>query len=107
MRSCCVTCATAELLPATLGLPGLPKRAGLADASADCRVPVMRVFAREWFSWRGGFLSSRRRVRWLGGNRQRTADGRVRTRIAMIVALARKLLIALWRMVRTGEMPDG
>jgi transposase len=25
----------------------------------------------------------------------------------MIVALARKLLIALWRMVTTGEMPDG
>ena len=25
----------------------------------------------------------------------------------MIVALARKLLIALWRMVRTGEVPQG
>jgi transposase len=25
----------------------------------------------------------------------------------MIVALARKLLIALWRMVTTGEMPIG
>ena len=25
----------------------------------------------------------------------------------MIVALARKLLIALWRMVRTGEIPQG
>ena len=25
----------------------------------------------------------------------------------MIVALARKLLIALWRMVTTGEVPDG
>src|SRR3954454_935258 len=43
-------------------------------------------------------------VRWY---RERTADGRTRTRMAMVVALARKLLIALWRMVRTGEMPDG
>jgi transposase len=25
----------------------------------------------------------------------------------MIVALARKLLIALWRMVNTGEVPQG
>ena len=25
----------------------------------------------------------------------------------MVVALARKLLIALWRMVRTGEVPHG
>jgi transposase len=25
----------------------------------------------------------------------------------MIVALARKLLIALWRMVTTGEVPEG
>ena len=43
-------------------------------------------------------------VRWY---RERTADGRGRTRMAMIVALARKLLIALWRMVKTGEIPDG
>jgi transposase len=28
-------------------------------------------------------------------------------RKTMIVALARKLLIALWRMVRTGEVPQG
>ena len=29
------------------------------------------------------------------------------TRKVMIVALARKLSIALWRMVTTGEMPEG
>ncbi len=28
-------------------------------------------------------------------------------RKTMIVALARKLLIALWRLVTTGEVPDG
>jgi transposase len=39
--------------------------------------------------------------------RQRTADGRKTTRKTMIVALARRLLIALWRFVTTGEAPEG
>jgi transposase len=39
--------------------------------------------------------------------RARTADGRKDTRKTMIVALARKLLIALWRYVTTGEVPAG
>ena len=39
--------------------------------------------------------------------RARTADGRKDTRKIMIVALARKLLIALWRYVHTGEVPGG
>lgn len=37
----------------------------------------------------------------------RTADGRGGTRKTMIVALARKLLIAFWRLVTTGEIPKG
>jgi transposase len=39
--------------------------------------------------------------------RARTADSRVGTRKTMIVALARKLLIALWRFVTTGEPLEG
>src|SRR6516162_2474461 len=39
--------------------------------------------------------------------RARTADARGRTRKIMIIALARKLLIALWRLVTTGEAPAG
>ena len=39
--------------------------------------------------------------------RARTADARGDTRKTMIVALARKLLIALWRFVSTGEAPEG
>jgi transposase len=39
--------------------------------------------------------------------RARTADRRGGTRKTMIVALARKLLIALWRMTMTGEVPSG
>jgi transposase len=29
------------------------------------------------------------------------------TRKALIIALARKLLVALWRLVTTGELPHG
>ena len=39
--------------------------------------------------------------------RARTADSRRGTRKTMIVALARKLLIALWRLVTSGEPPEG
>jgi transposase len=39
--------------------------------------------------------------------RRRTADGRGGTRKTMIVALARKLLIALWKLVTTGDAPAG
>lgn len=39
--------------------------------------------------------------------RARTADARGATRKTMIVALARKLLIALWRLVTIGEVPHG
>jgi transposase len=39
--------------------------------------------------------------------RMRTAGARGGMRKTMIVALARKLLIALWRLVTTGEAPVG
>ena len=39
--------------------------------------------------------------------RERTADARGGTRKTMIVALARKLLIVLWRLATTGEAPAG
>jgi transposase len=40
-------------------------------------------------------------------HRARTADARGGTRKTLIVALARKLLIALWRLATTGEVPAG
>jgi len=43
-------------------------------------------------------------TQWFQG---RAADRRPGTRKTMIVALARKLLIALWRLVTTGEVPQG
>ena len=39
--------------------------------------------------------------------RARTADARGATRKTIIVALARKLLVALWQLVTTGEVPEG
>ena len=39
--------------------------------------------------------------------RMRTADARRGTRKSAIVAVARKLLIALWRFVTSGEIPIG
>jgi transposase len=39
--------------------------------------------------------------------RARTTDARGATRKTLIVALARKLLIALWRFAATGEVPQG
>src|SRR4051812_7605061 len=43
-------------------------------------------------------------ARWY---RARTADGRGATRKTLIVALARKLLIALWRLATTGDLSQG
>jgi transposase len=43
-------------------------------------------------------------ARWY---RARTADARGTTRKTMIVALARKLLIALWKLATTGVAPEG
>jgi len=50
------------------------------------------------------FQKDSRLVRWF---RERTTDGRKTTRKTMIVALARKLLIALWRLVTIGEITEG
>jgi transposase len=67
-------------------------------------------------NWRVRYSSLQLAWRWLHHQkgsalaqwyRQRTADGRGDTRKKMIVALARKLLIALWRYVTTGELPAG
>ena len=37
----------------------------------------------------------------------RTTDARSTTRKTLIIALARKLLVALWRLVTIGEVPHG
>jgi transposase len=56
-------------------------------------------------AWR--FLMFQKESRLALWHRARTADSRSGTRKTMIVALARKLIIALWRFVTTGEPLEG
>jgi transposase len=56
-------------------------------------------------AWR--FLVFQKNSTLAQGYRARTEGVRATVRKTMIVALARKLLIALWRMVTTGEAPEG
>src|SRR5436309_4109608 len=57
------------------------------------------------FAWRFlRFQKDSALAQWFAA---RTADRRASTRKTMIVALARKLLIALWRLATTGEASDG
>ena len=89
------------------GLTGAPDESGkrrrdkgLAKAgSARVRRGMIQL------AWR--FLLFQRDSALAQWYRARTADARGGTRKTMIVALARKLLIALWRMVTTGEAPEG
>jgi transposase len=56
------------------------------------------------FAWR--FLLFQRESELAGWFRSRVEEGGKR-RKTVIVALARKLLVALWRLVRTGDVPRG
>jgi transposase len=55
------------------------------------------------FAWR--FLNHQKDSTLAQWFQERVAGGKKRK--TMIVALARKLLIALWRFVITGEVPQG
>jgi len=89
------------------GITGAPdesgtrrRQKGLARAG---NARVRRVMLQ--LAWR--FLRFQKEsalVKWF---QARTADGRITTRKTMILALARKLLIALWRLATTGEVPQG
>ena len=57
------------------------------------------------FAWR--FLRHQPQSALAQWFRQRTQDGRRTTRKTMIVALARKLLIALWQLATIGTVPQG
>jgi transposase len=57
------------------------------------------------FAWR--FLMFQKDSALAQWYRARTADARGATRKTMIVALARKLLVALWKLVTTGAVPQG
>jgi transposase len=89
------------------GLTGAPdesgakrREKGLAKAGNDrVRRGVLQL------AWR--FLRFQEASALAQWYRVRTADARGATRKTMIVALARKLLVALWRMATIGEVPEG
>ena len=89
------------------GLTGAPdesgkrrREKGLARAgNARVRRGMIQLAWRFLFFQKDSAL-----VRWY---HTRTADGRGDVRKTMIVALARKLLIALWRFVTQGDVPEG
>jgi transposase len=89
------------------GLTGAPdesgsrrREQGLAKAgSARVRRGMIQLAWRFLLHQKDSALA-----RWY---RARTADARGGTRKTLIVALARKLLIALWSLVTTGATPDG
>jgi hypothetical protein len=82
-------------MPASLAHP---TRAAENVGRKGWPVPAMIEFGEAWSNWRGDYLAQ-----WY---RARTENARG-ARKPMIVALARKLLIALWRFVRQGVVPDG
>jgi len=89
------------------GLTGTPdesgskrREKGLARAG-NARVRRGKV----QLAWRWLMFQNRSELtQWY---RARTASAKPALRKTMIVALARKLLIALWRYVTTGEVPAG
>jgi transposase len=91
----------------SVGLTGAPdesgarrREKGLARAG-NARVRHVMI----QLAWR--FLSFQPQSALAQWYHERTRDGRALTRKKMLVALARKLLIALWRLVTTGVVPEG
>jgi len=79
---------------------GLNREQGI-DRAGNVRVRAMAIeIAWGWLRWQPQSELSR----WY---RERFGAGNSRSRRVGIVALARKLLVALWRYLETGQMPAG
>jgi transposase len=89
------------------GLTGAPDESGQRRREKGlARAGNARVrFGMILLAWR--FLQFQKESALAKWFLERTSDRRPGTRKTMIVALARKLLIALWALVNTGEVPDG
>ena len=92
---------------AFVGLTGTPFRSGGMEReqgvskSGDKRVRgLMMQLAWRWLKFQSDSALSRWYV-------ERVGDAKGRIRKIMAVALARKLLVALWRYVQTGVIPEG
>jgi transposase len=94
-------------LASFVGLTGTPFRSGGMEReqgigkNGNARVRrILMQLAWRWLRFQPESALSR----WFA---ERTAGAKGRIRKVMIVALARKLLIALWRYLETGEVPAG
>jgi transposase len=94
-------------LASFVGLTGTPFKSGGVDheqgigKNGNARVRrILMQLAWRWLRFQPQSALSR----WFA---ERTAGAKGRIRKVMIVALARKLLIALWRYLETGEVPAG
>jgi hypothetical protein len=94
------------VLGAVKAWPGRTEARGKASATASLDGPCARVRrGLIQLAWRFlMFQKDSALARWYRTRTEGPSGGRKTT---MIVALARKLLIALWRLVTTGEVPDG
>ena len=107
MKSCRATSETGEAVARYAGLTGSPdesgsrrREKGLSRAgNARARRGIIQL------AWR--FLMFQKDSALAQWYRARTIDARPGTRKSMIVALARKLLVELWRLVTTGNQPLG
>jgi transposase len=98
---------TRKHVGALAGLPPTPYQSGqsrreLGIAKAGNR-PIRAMAIEIAWAWRR-FQPSSALAQWY---ERRLGAGRARLRKLGIVALARKLLIALWRFLKTGSLPEG
>jgi transposase len=89
------------------GLTGAPDESGKKRRERGLAKSGNARVRRGMLQLAWGFLVHQQDSMLAAWYRARTADARGATRKTMIVALARKLLIALWRLATTGEVPDG
>ena len=89
------------------GLTGAPDESGKKRRERGLAKAGNARVRRGMLQLAWGFLLHQKDSTLATWYRTRTADARGGTRKTMIVALARKLLIALWRLATTGEAPEG
>lgn len=89
------------------GLTGAPDESGKKRRERGLAKSGNARVRRGMLQLAWGFLVHQKDSALTEWYRRRTADARRGTRKVMIVALARKLLIALWRLATNGEAPEG
>ena len=92
--------ALAGLAPSPYQSGGRNHEQGISKAGNPRLRAMLVEIAWGWLRWQPGSRLSQ----WY---QERFGGGSSRTRRVGIVALARKLLVALWRYVETGEVPEG